>query len=92
MVSKMFKQLCEECDFDLDEVDFLENATNVYRTNEFIVSQHISYISDGLGMARIMSEDTFYARTEERDFYYDELFDNDGKRIHSAMSSRTYIE
>ena len=59
MVGKMFKQLCEECDFDLDEVDFLENATNVYRTNEFIVSQHISFVSDGVGVTRLMSDDTF---------------------------------
>ena len=92
MVGKMFKQLCEECDFDLDEVDFLENATNVYRTNEFIVSQHISFVSDGVGVTRLMSNDTFYCRTHERDYYYDELFDNEGKRIRATMSVRTYIE
>lgn len=92
MVSKMFKQFCEDLDLDIEDYDFMKNATNVYRTNEYIVSQHISFVSDGVGVTRLMSDDTFYCRTHERDYYYDELFDNEGKRIRATMSVRTYIE
>ena len=92
MIGKMFKHLGDACGVDLDDVDFLDNATNVYRTEEFIVSQHITFCSDGLGSTRILSEDTYYSRTKLRDLLYDKLFENDGKRIHSAMYVRTYIE
>ncbi len=92
MIGKNFKHLEEACGVELDDVDFLNNATNVYRTEEFIVSQHISFCADGLGTTRILSEDTFYCRTKLRDMIYDKLFDGDGKRIHSAMFVRTYIE
>ncbi len=92
MIGKNFKHLEEACGIELDDVDFLNNATNVYRTEGFIVSQHISFCADGLGTTRILSEDTFYCRTKLRDMIYDKLFDDDGKRIRSAMFVRTYIE
>ena len=92
MLSDYFRHLKEVSSIDLDEIDFLDDATNVYRTNEFIVRQHITFVSNGVGTTRLMSEDIFYLRTELRDYYYDELFENEGKRIHSAMSVRSYIE
>ena len=32
MISEAFEGLCEVCGIDLDDVDFLYNATNVYLT------------------------------------------------------------
>ena len=80
------------CDMNLDEIDFLKDATNVYRTEEFIVSQHIDFCTGGVGIARIISEDTYYARTKQRNSLYEKLFSDDGKRIRSSMFVRTYIE
>lgn len=92
MISEDFKCLCEICGVKISDVDFLENATNVYRTEEFIVSQHICFSSNGLGTTRILSEDTYYSRTKLRDLLYEKLFENNGKRLHSSMFVRTYIE
>lgn len=92
MIGKEIKHLLNAFDMNLDEVDFLSNATNVYRTEEFIVSQHITFCTGGLGVARLLSEDTFYIRTKKRDMQYEKLFTGNGKRIHSAMFVRTYIE
>lgn len=93
MISEEFEGLCEICDVDVDDVDFVnEDTTNVYRTEEFIVSQHICFSSDGLGTTRILSEDTYYSRTKLRDLLYEKLFENDGRRLHSSMFVRTYIE
>ncbi len=93
MISEGFEGLCEICGVDIDDVDFVnEDTTNVYRTDEFIVSQHICFSSDGLGTTRILSEDTYYCRTKLRDLLYEKLFENDGRRLHSSMFVRTYIE
>lgn len=93
MIDNDFEGLCAICGVDIDDVDFIdEDTTNVYRTEEFIVSQNIHFCGDGLGSTRILSEDTFYCRTKFRDMLYDKIFLNDGKRIHSAMYVRTYIE
>ena len=89
----IYEFLADVSDIDIDDVDFIdEDATNIYRTAEFIVKQHLSYITDIDGRTRIMSEDTYYYRTEERDDVYDELFLTEGKRLHSSMHVRTYIE
>lgn len=92
MISEELKGLCKFCGVDIDDVDFLDNATNIYRTEEFIVSQHICFSSDGRGATRILSEDTYYCRTKLRDLLYEKLFENNGKRLHSSMFVRTYIE
>jgi len=93
MISEEFEGLCEICGVDIDDVDFVnEDTTNVYRTEEFIVSQHICFSSDGLGTTRILSEDTYYYRTKLRDLLYEKLFVNDGKRVHASMFVSTYIE
>lgn len=90
MISEEFEGLCEICDVDVDFVN--EDTTNVYRTEEFIVSQHICFSSDSLGTTRILSEDTYYSRTKLRDLLYEKLFTSDGKRLHSSMFVRTYIK
>lgn len=92
MISEELKELCDICGVDIDDVDFLDNATNVYRTDEFIVNQHICFASDGFGTMRILSDDTYYSRTKLRDLLYEKLFENDGKRLRSSMFVRTYIE
>lgn len=91
MIGKMFKQFQKDCDIDFSEVDFLDNATNVYRTEEYIVNQHLTYVAEALGITRILSEDTYFLRTKLRDMLYEQLFENDGKRIHASMYVRTYI-
>lgn len=93
MMGNDFEGLCAICDVDIDDIDFVdENTTNVYRTEEFIVSQNIHFYSDGFGHTRLVSEDTYYFRTKFRDMLYEKLFDDNGKRMRSAMFVRTYIE
>lgn len=93
MIIQNFEGYCDACGVDVEDVDFVnEETTNVYRTNEFIVSQHLAFCGDGLGVTRILSEDTYYLRTKLRDMLYEKLFCDDGKRVRSAMSVRTYIE
>lgn len=93
MVFQNFKDLCDAFDIDIEDVDFInEDTTNIYRTDEFIVSQHLAFCGDGFGSTRILSEDTFYYRTKLRDMIYEKLFSDDGKRLRSSMFVRTYIE
>lgn len=93
MVFQNFKDLCDAFDIDIEDVDFInEDTTNIYRTDEFIVSQHLAFCGDGFGSTSILSEDTFYYRTKLRDMIYEKLFSDDGKRLRSSMFVRTYIE
>lgn len=74
--------------------EFIENATNVYRTKNYIVKQIIG-IQYGCEENNVVySRDTYYKRTPERDKEYEILFyrrrDIDGKRLPSAMYARTY--
>lgn len=74
--------------------EFTENATNVYRTKEYIVKQIIG-IQYGCEENNVVySRDTYYKRTPERDKEYEILYcrrrDTDGKRLHSTMYARTY--
>lgn len=77
--------------------DFLiKDATNVYRTNEYIVSQELSLMTNEAGMTIAFSNDTYFRRTLERDLEYELIFANkkrkNGKRIPSMAYTRTYIE
>lgn len=78
------------------DVEFMEGAHNVYRTKGFIVKQVLkagySFDTDN----GIVSIDTFYVRTPERDALYEEIFEAkgeriDGKRMPSTMYTRTYV-
>lgn len=74
--------------------EFTENATNVYRTQEYIVKQIIG-IQYGCEENNVVySRDTYYKRTPERDKEYEILFcprrNIDGKRLPSTMYARTY--
>ena len=87
-----------ECfDYSADDIpEFLENSSNVYRTENFIVRQQIVYRSDFLIGSFMCSRDTYFARTPERDRQYEEFFFDralpDGKRIPVLMYIREYID
>lgn len=76
--------------------DFMVNATNVYRTKEYIVKQQIIIVSSLDKDSYLLSEDTYYARTPLRDFQYNCVFTNrkrkNGKRLPSNTYARKYID
>lgn len=49
---------------DLEPIDFLQNADNVYRTEEYIVKQKLSISRDKNLEAYTISTDTYFARTK----------------------------
>lgn len=75
--------------------DFPVDATNVYRTREYIVRQEIVLRDDEPG-TYLFSRDTYFLCTSERDREFEELFsdraDLNGRRIRTAMYVRTYID
>lgn len=83
---------------NLEKIDFIKDAENVYRTKDFIVKQvlHSSWDDEKMIMM-IGSEDTYYARTHRRDSEYNLLFEDrgrdiNGKRIRTAFYTRKYID
>ena len=77
-------------------MDFMVNASNVYRTKDFIVKQEIHIGTDGYDTNQVVSVDTYYKRTQEREIAYKALFKDrkriNGKRLPSTMFTRTYVE
>ncbi|MFR6056182.1 MAG: hypothetical protein ACLUHK_06325 [Eubacteriales bacterium] len=76
--------------------EFIENATNLYRTKKYIVKQIIG-IQYGCEENNVVySRDTYYKRTPERDKEYEILFfrrrNIDGRRLPSTMYAREYKE
>ena len=80
----------------MSKPDFVENATNVYRTSEFIVRQIMGFRNNSERGVAFISHDTYYHRTRERDAEYELAFfmrDHiDGKRLPSNMYSRKYVD
>ena len=76
--------------------EFVRNATNVYRTRDYIVKQVVTVKYDCKENNAVVSHDTFYRRTPKRDAEYEILFCRrkrpDGKRLPTTMYARTYIE
>ena len=76
--------------------EFMQDATNVYRTRDYIVKQVIGIRYDCEENNNVISHDTFYRRTPKRDAEYEILFCNrkrlDGKRLPTTMYARTYID
>ena len=66
-------------------MDFMANATNVYRTKDFIVKQEIHIVTDSSGVSQVVSDDTYYKRTPEREIAYKTFY---GKRLPSTMYSQ----
>ena len=76
--------------------DFLYNANNIFRTENYIVKQVIGVrLSDELNNV-VFSFDTYYHRTKKRDKIYEKAFaarkNIDGRRLPTTMYARTYIE
>lgn len=78
-----------------ESFDFLDDATNVYRTKNYIVKQRIVFSESRLGVTTV-SNDVFYERTPERDEEYEEAFadllDIDGRRVPAMGSIRKYVK
>ena len=76
--------------------DFAKGATNVYRTENYIVKQVFGIQLDNKLGNVTMSYDTYYLRTPELDAIYEFMFSDrkksDGKRLHTSMYVRTYFE
>lgn len=76
--------------------EFLVNATNVYRTQEYIVKQQIMYKNDSVLGTYLFSLDTYYRCTLTRDLEYEERFSDrievDGKRISAKVYVRKYVD
>lgn len=81
---------------DLEPIDFLQNADNVYRTEEYIVKQKLSLSRDKNLEAYTISTDTYFARTKFRDRLFYEAFSSrvnvDGKRVKASAYIRSYID
>ena len=75
---------------DLEPIDFLQNADNVYRTEEYIVKQKLSLSRDKNLEAYTISTDTYFARTKFRDF--SSRVNVDGKRVKASAYIRSYID
>jgi len=54
-----------EIEIILDEIDFLDNANNIYETKTYLVRQEVS-IEIINGITVVYSRDTFYAKTSLR--------------------------
>ena len=82
----------EENGYELPE--FVQGATNVYRTKSYIVKQNVSLGHQGLESTTLISRDTYYVRTPKRDAMYESIFegnkDLDGRRIPTMAYFRTY--
>lgn len=72
--------------------EFLIGATNVYRTQYYIVKQRITVHTDADNASCLFSRDTYYLRTPRRNREYEAVFASNGRRIPTAMYVRTYVE
>ena len=76
--------------------DFLSDATNVYRTDEYIVKQQIVYKTDETLGTFLFSRDTYYRCTAKRRGEYEAVFadriNKDGTRIHATVYVRKYVD
>ena len=74
---------------------YLLDATNVYRTKNYIVKQIVK-IKQCCNDNIMFSEDTFYKRNKVRDKQYEQIFKNrtfiQGKRLPSTAYTRRYID
>lgn len=72
-------------------VDYMMDADNVYRTQNYIVCQKVSLYRSGKGNTLLLSEDTYLLRTQKRDVEYELVYKVRGKKINGKrMRSGTY--
>lgn len=79
----------------VNSVDFMNDATNLYRTKDFIVRQKISITESTVKMPIVISVDTYFKRTKERDEQYEFLLISrkdliNGKRVKASAYTRFY--
>lgn len=76
--------------------EFMKDATNVYRTKNYIIKQDLYMDTNIDGQDYLYSKDTFYLRNKKIDKLYEMIFSDrlniDGKRIKCTSHSRTYID
>lgn len=76
-------------------IDFMNKASNVYRTPKYIIRQVIGIIDED-GDTELLSLDTFFRRTPERDAIYEALFEKrillNGRRLPSTITEREYVD
>ena len=76
--------------------EFLIEATNVYRTKNFIVRQIISIEKTCSGGKELFSVDTFFKRTKFRDKQFEFVFADrtniDGRRLPTTAYSKNYVD
>lgn len=80
----------------MDFVKLLQIATNVYRTENYIVCQIVGVQHDPELDSAAVSQDAYFARTPARDRLYEDVFEDriniDGRRLPTNMYSRKYID
>lgn len=79
------------------DIEFMQNANNVYRTENFIVKQTLKVAYSYELHNGLISVDTYYARTPQRERLYEKIFHAKGKRINgkrmpTIMYTRTYVD
>ena len=74
--------------------EFMKEASNVYRTPHYIVRQRLGLLFNDEESNQLISHDTYYERTPERDAEYEIRFKKrikiDGKRIRTNVTVREY--
>jgi len=85
-----------EIEIILDEIDFLDNANNIYETKTYLVRQEVS-IEIINGITVVYSRDTFYAKTSLRMSQLEFLKSIrpslvNAKRVPATMTTRTYVD
>lgn len=76
--------------------NLLADATNVYRTNHYIVKQIVVIDCHEEIDSGIFSQDTFIKRSKSRDKEYEQIykqrFNINGKRMPTNMFARRYVD
>ena len=71
-------------------------ASNVYRTDKYIVCQDIYIETSFRNGCNVISKDTYKKRDHKSDRHFEEMFkdrdDLNGKRIRTTMYTRKYID
>ena len=77
-------------------LDYFNKASNVYRTNNFIVCQFLYVKAHEVIDNALFSSDVFFKRTRKRDKYFVKLNEAkvniDGVRIPTNLYTRKYVE
>lgn len=77
-------------------LDYFNRASNIYRTNNYIVCQFLYIKAHEVIDNALFSSDVYFKRTRKRDRYYEKLNEAkvniDGVRIPTNLYTRQYID